>query len=379
MNENYHIPSLPQPLDKFCKNHPLQELSTDTRILLQHFISYHSLEQKSVWWINQTQTDIDDTFKSHLTESYMLKKMYNLLLWNEWMHINSTAKQVDIRLYLYKGLALSYQLYGDATARPTRDLDIFVLEDQLFETDAMLKKLGYERVKPDFELSKKQQRQLKHHIHHFSYVHPEKNVLLELHWQLVVPISLFPMGTYIFNDTLTKISEPFQQYPWEWLLHYLIIHGAMHHWYKLIWLSDIDAILRKNIINMESFQGMASIYHDKRMVNVAFFLTHHIFETPLPLEITLTRKERTIVQFCMNSILNEQNYLKSQGIKRMRRVCYLSSLKKSIQHKVKCWFAISTNADDWQLIPLPDRWFFLYYLLRPFLMVHAYFSKRKTS
>jgi hypothetical protein len=368
---------LSEPAKVLCNTlSPIGFIANDYEFL-KHFISYHSLEHRADQWLDIQDSVANDSFNTWLSDSYINKRQHNLLLWNEWTQISTASRQLNINLFLYKGLALSYQLYDDATIRPTRDLDVFVHTDDLFNADLLFKKMGYRRTKPDFELSKKQQKQIHHHIHHFSYVHPDKKILVELHWQLVIPQSLFPKGENVFNSSLSQASEPFQQYPWEWLLHYLIVHGSMHHWYKLVWLSDIDTILKKNVVHWDVFNSLTRTFDDERMVHSGFTLANRIFATPFPFDFSLNRSENKLVDFCMNSILKEQNYLKSKGFSRIRRVRYLALLRNSFKHKMNCWFAISTNSEDWKLIPLNDRWFFLYYLLRPFLMLYVLFFKRK--
>lgn len=318
---------------------------------------------------------ISEKYKSKLMSDTKAKRLHSLTLWVEWQKIYKESQLKGIKIILFKGLSLSNQLYGDSYYRPTRDLDLYVDEKDLYQADSIIQFYGYKRFKPDFELNETQKHQLKKHLHHFSYYKAENKVLIELHWQLFTPKSLFDKNDA--NILLNIISEQEGLYHFkpEWLLHYLIVHAAMHHWFKLIWLYDMDVLIRQDKIDWSEFFRLEKIFMNERMVHVSFRLLQNIFETPLPQSIDLRGCERKIYNMAIKSIVYKQNFLALTGLKRFKRPYYLSLLKPQFSYKIACWFAPFTNLEDWKTIPLPRYLFGFYYLFRPFLWFYHNFMK----
>ncbi|HNV94976.1 MAG TPA: nucleotidyltransferase family protein [Bacteroidales bacterium] len=341
-------------------------------------VLYHSLQHWFYFKLSEKNTLEKSFILPNLMDELKKNKQSNLLLYSEWRSIWNLAKEKNIKLFLYKGLALSEQLYGDALIRASRDLDIFVDFSCLSITHDLLLSLGYKRVKPDFDLNEIQLRQIKNHLHHFSYYHTSKKVLVELHWQLFVPLSIMKNSEILFNNIINNFNDDLlPHYKPEVLLHYLMIHAAMHHWHKLGWLSDMDTLVRQNKINWQEFDEYTCAFDDERMVNVSIQFLINFFETPIPNHKSLNKQESKIYKLALKSIEQRENYLSFKGIKRIKRAYFLSLLKSSLTYKFYCWYAPMTNLEDWKTMPLPGYLFGFYILFRPFLWFYHNYLKKK--
>ncbi|NSW46544.1 MAG: nucleotidyltransferase family protein, partial [Bacteroidales bacterium] len=341
------------------------------------FVKYHSLQH---WYFLKFQKDpflLGNEDKKLIENEIKNVKLQNLLLWTEWQKIERLALEKKINLFLFKGIALSKQLYNDAFLRPTRDLDIYVDFNDIVTAEEIFLALGYKRVKPNFVLNEVQLKKLKNHLHHFSYYHSTNKVLIELHWQLFVPEKLMPHGARImFGKQNNEKHEGLFRYNPNVLLHYLMIHASMHHWFKLVWLSDMDRLIRNNSIDWNEFNMLTSTFRDERMVNVSFALLQKYFETFVNKEIKLNKAEQKIYKIAQKSIENRENFLTFKGIKRVKRVYFLSLLKKDWIYKWYCWYAPMTNLEDWKSLPLPNYLFGFYFVFRPFLWFYHNYLKR---
>jgi hypothetical protein len=332
-----------------------------------NFVKYHNLFHYYL-----AKNNINPTQREILIREYHLKKIHNITLQKEWEKIFSYS-QDKAKIYLLKGINLSKQIYSDLSTRPTRDIDIYVNFEELFIVDSLLKQLEYKRIKPVFDLNLNQKKFLGKHIHHFTYIN-KKNIVIELHWQLFTPKNLFENGESIFNEI---DYNAYVTYPIEWLLHYLITHGSMHHWFKLFWLYDIHHIITNYNVSWNKFNEYANKFNNSRIVNSSLYLSKAIFETDVPFKIKLNETEKKILQYCLKSIVKQENFLALKGIKRIKRNYYLSLLKKENKYKYKIWIASWTTLEDWKTIRLPSSLYWLYYILRPFIWFYINYIKNK--
>jgi hypothetical protein len=330
------------------------------------FCKYHNLHH---WYSNIEQLSLEQ--KNVLAQDFQLKKLHSLLLLDEWNKIKKHSNN-KVSIHLIKGISLSNQIFNDPLLRPTRDIDLWVDFDDIFICDFIFKEIGYKRIKPEFDLNFKQLKYIHNHIHHFTYIN-DKNVIIELHWQLFTPKSLFNNGENIFKELP---NNELTLYPIEWLLHYLIIHGSMHHWFKLFWLYDVHTIISLKKIDWDIFFKQAKQFKDYRMINSSFYLVNNIFGTEIPYEFRLNNVEKRIVDYSLKSIVKHQNYLLLEGLGRTKRSYYLSLLKPGFEYKLKTWFAPFTTLEDWKTVKLPAGLFWLYYVLRPFIWLYNNYLKK---
>lgn len=330
------------------------------------FSRYHNLHH---WYLASQNTE--PNIKELIGKEYHQRKLHNLLLLDEW---NKLKRKTDgkINLFLFKGIALSNQLFGDIATRPTRDLDVYISYDDIIIADYLIKECGYRRIKPDIELNHAQQKYIYRHIHHFTYIN-DKNIVIELHWQLFTPRSLFKHGERIFEKLQPSNIDT---YPNEWLLHYLITHGSMHHWFKLFWLYDVHWLITHHPVDWTEVEQHTQSFGNRRMINVALHLAHEFFGTQIPSQKPLNRVEKKIAQYCIHSIHSNENYLLFKGTKRFKRTYYLSLLKPGISYKLSTWMAPLTTIEDWKTFPLPSKLYWLYYVIRPFVWFYVNYLKR---
>lgn len=278
-----------------------------------------------------------------------------------------------------KGPALAFQIYNDPGMRHSLDLDFLVGSNDLDKISELMVKEGYKQIKPDFPLSPRQKRAHKKLIHHFYFKQNNTGLLVEIHWKLVTPPSLFLHSENLFFETYSA-AEPFPIIKPELLLHYLIIHGSMHRWYKLFWLKDIDEIFRRNLIlDYDYFQKLTKLFRNERMVNQSLTLTKLLFNTPLPEELNPKEYFQKLISVVIKAIQTSEEKLHERTFERIKRFFYIVRLKSGFNHFIVCLKAPGTNYLDWKTLPLPDSLFFMYYLLRPFLWFWSVFVKKVKS
>ena len=72
-------------------------------------------------------------------------------------------------------------------------------------------------------------------------------------------------------------------FPAETLVALLCLHGAKDTWHKLIWLCDVDRLIRVSpSLDWEEVRAFAEESRCRRAVGLGLLLAHRLLETPLP-------------------------------------------------------------------------------------------------
>ena len=85
----------------------------------------------------------------------------------------------QIPLLFLKGPVIAADLYGDISLRTSRDLDILIPITHFERAEKLLLSLGYEKEPVLSVLN-----DWKWRDHHIVYFHPQKCIMLEIHWRL---------------------------------------------------------------------------------------------------------------------------------------------------------------------------------------------------
>ena len=312
------------------------------------------------------------------------KRWQMLDLTAELVRLSKLFAQHDMFVLSFKGPLLSQQLFDDYGLRYSKDLDLLVKPQDLDQAEQLLLSSGYTRQKPDFVLTPRQKKAYLKESLHVSYYHPERQIIVELHWRLCSNPHLLP-STYlqrmiettqqlsIAGTQITSLSD-------EDTLLYLCLHGANHGWYRLKWLCDVAQFLhRDQAINWQAWVENVLALTLHRPVAQALLLAHQLFDAPLPPAThPLTAKDQIIPQLVAHSIRvltqSEEELFAVGGLNRWRNIPYRIKLKADLRYRWSNFSQIWLSIDDCKRYPLPDVLFPLYYILGPFSWLRRRFS-----
>ncbi|MFE4036191.1 nucleotidyltransferase family protein [Priestia sp. YIM B13489] len=315
-----------------------------------------------------------------LIPSYIIEELYQeykrntfkmLQLTGEMEQVDKLCTEKHITLLFLKGPTIAYDLFGDISLRMSKDLDILVLEKDLEKTEKILLSMGYEKREIPMVLN-----EIKWRHYHITYYHTQKKIQIEIHWRLH-PRSMEggnfkELWSRKRESSLTK--HPISFMGKEDLLLYLISHGSRHGWFRLRWLKDIDQMVRSNNINYEHFNLLAIKYRQEHLVGQAFQLANLLLGTPLHEDIQKFVVTERATELAKKAIpyIEEMVQLnvdvKPRDLDKSYRN-YLFSIKSKRQ-KLKFFVILFyPSSTDEQTLKLPKTIHFLYFLLRPFLIV----------
>lgn len=232
-------------------------------------------------------------------------KLADLETLDEFIRVADAFNAAGMVFIPLKGPVLSYRLYGDATTRYYRDLDILVEWHQAGMADEILSGLGYAACSPPWPAEKKHQQRLMKHTNQLSYEHISTHRIIELHWRLldVTPVSNRRLEEIIRCNTMpfSFAGRSFTVLSDEMELLYLVIHGGLHFFRRLKWLVDADLFLRTREIDRDRFTALACELKASRLIALfraiqsIYFPGHTTIPcSSLPIRYMVTLSERKI-------------------------------------------------------------------------------------
>ena len=199
----------------------------------------------------------------------------------EFIRITDALNSESIEFIPLKGPVLSYSLYGDATVREYCDLDLLVDLPFVHKTIELLIRLGYAPVGYQLPPSQIGQKIVIAHLHHVLFTHRMHNLRVELHWRLfqTPPVNFRKLDKLVGGNLseITFADRSFTVFSKELEFLYLVMHGSLHYWRRLKWLTDINEYLMVYKIDWKKFRAMAAELRASRLISLANYVLSEFY------------------------------------------------------------------------------------------------------
>jgi len=247
-----------------------------------------------------------------------------MLLNAELERVGSALAEADIPVLVLKGPALSRELYPDPRLRPFADLDLTVHEADEQRAAQVLTDRGYRELAYD---SHDAQQDHVGHLHesgafHRLFAGASERALIELHldplqlgvraaceserWTRAAPITGLPGLLMLgLEDQVVQLS----------------VHAHKHGFSRLIWLKDLDLLLRQrsSALDWERVLEIARREGVSASVWYALSLSHALLGTELPGAVNRLRPAPP-VRLLYGAFWRPSRILNLQGSMRRRGV-----------------------------------------------------------
>lgn len=305
-----------------------------------------------------------------LSQNYKVNTFKMLYLCSEMEFLKKICEESKINILFLKGPVLAQELYGDVSLRTSSDLDVLIPIVELENMENLLIKSGY--VKDDYIQTVLSDWKWRHH--HLTYIHPEKDIKVEVHWRLNPGPGKEPSFRQLWERKRTSlvISSPIYYLGEEDLFLFLVSHGARHGWSRLRWLIDIHQIVKQNMDWIKLYQLLKN-NHYLHIGGQALILTSQILNTEInnghAKRLIKGNRPRRLAQeaiYYLEKMVNLHTIPLPEDIARYHKH-HLFSLMSN-QHKF--FFIVSLlypYPSDAEILPLPKNLHFLYFPLRPLL------------
>jgi hypothetical protein len=299
-----------------------------------------------------------------------------LVLSAELANIIHLLHENGISVLPLKGPALALQVYGDLAFRNAGDLDLLVSPQSFDLAEDLLLRQGYRRIGPKFGLTPWQMQIYRRRFHHFGYYHSKRNCHIELHWRMfsVAHFSLPDLDRTVKEKHIRIGGVPIRTLGPEDTLIYLCGHGSGHTWFRLFWLLDVAKLVKSGeICDWEHLVDKASRSGCLRSLAQGLVLAHVLLGSPLPdavLRYAVTDKavmgmvKKAILMILRPADGSNGSLTLSNTLQKIHRF----AMVKDLHHKLQAFLVFfKPIPQDWHDVPLPQRLYPLYYLLRPVL------------
>jgi len=271
-----------------------------------------------------------------------------------------------------KGPALAAIAYGDPARRGvSADLDLVVRPRDAERALAALTVFGYRRPAG----SEREQDGWPNEIQLLPLTVP--GTMLELHADLAGNPSTRSLNVddvFARSRMASLFGAPMRVMAPEDQLLYLCLHGARHFWSRLLWVCDVDAVIRgAPSMDWRAVASHAAAIDATQRLALGLTLAHTHFKTPMPSALALATAARPLER--ATALVARRMRDTSAGRPpsfRLLLACELAMRETTGQRFTFVRTKLAPNRLDRAWIHLPTRLAWLHVLLRPLRLLTRY-------
>jgi hypothetical protein len=285
---------------------------------------------------------------------------------------------------IMKGPILSLELYGDVGLRQSKDLDLAVSLEDISKAQACLESMGWSLDASWFPLSPRQWENFLRHEYDLHFVHPHGGCLLELHWRARWELRDQTKARWagsipgVWQGCLYKAMNPIDQ------VLYLCSHGGVHGWFRAKWLGDLARIHAEGRMDWQVALEQALRTGQERALLVGLRLLQDVYGLPLP--DLPGNPWKNLPSFLISRPLHDLKMSEDPAAfgtmalirENFRLIRYERlAVPQKIGRDLLAEFAY--KREDFRVLRLPDRFYWAYTPLRPFLWVWRRVMRRRPA
>jgi len=325
---------------------------------------------------------VSATTAGQLERLYLSNARTVLRLTDELGVLIDALQAEGIQAIAFKGPLLAARLHGDPIGRQFSDIDLLVRQSDFWRVVSLLTSLGYAA---DTSFTEHQKAiYLRHDC--ALYLRSNNNLFLDLQFRFTpdfIPVH-FDYNA-VFERAVEVVFEGRRVWSLcddDWLM-YLALHGCLHTWAKLRYLVDMAGMVESySNCDYHLLLEKAERAGIRPMVLMAIGLCARLLNVPvtpwlretIERERSIKRLERTAARRLIGGGGNQPGGLETFSI----RMTMLEGGWARCLYKR----AVDPSATDWRFVGLPDRLYFLYYLVRPFrlaLQALKFVTRKRSS
>jgi hypothetical protein len=315
---------------------------------------------------------IPSSFMDSLRARQRAHALSNLVMVAELFRILEILRKSGIECVVIKGPVLSLRAYGDSAARQYADLDLLIRQRDVPRAAEILVEAGYDsRISAEAIRSGKIPGE-------YRFRGQGSKIILELHTERTMRYfpSRLPIEEYFQRKTALSFDGrvvPALSAENEFVL--ISVHGATHFWERLMWISDVAAMVHNHPeLDWGAIGQSAAEVGAERMVRLALLLAEHFLRVPVP---TNMKKAVEADSACVKLVQSIETWLPSAGYATpaiARRALFRFQMPGSITTgpAYLTRLSLSTTEEDWSTETAGLRSSLGEILWRPFRLAKKY-------
>lgn len=329
----------------------------------------HGLDPLLHWHLSALcPGQLPELVAKRLNEHFETNRARNLLLTVELRNVLALFEDHGIPAIAYKGPTLAISAYGNLALRRFADLDLLLKSRDILKAKALLVEQGY---RPRWDLTPAQETAFLKSQCELNLDRHRGRISIELHWDILPREFAFRLDEEQMWKSAERLSldgaTALTPGP-EDLLLILCAHGSKHFWERLAWVADVAELVRaRQDIRWPMVLAQARRAGGERMLLLGLTLASELLDADLPEEILRrTRIERVVRTLAAQAWQWQSRRATSMpgfGESLLFHLRVQDRLADRIRYTLRRT-GIPT-IEDWQWRWVPDRLFFLHYLLRP--------------
>jgi hypothetical protein len=301
-----------------------------------------------------------------LRQRYERNVHKSLFLTRELIRILDRVDAIGIEVIPYKGAVLSEIYYGDMALRQSGDMDLFVRKQDLGRIKNAVRDLGYT---PRMAVPERAERDYVESGYECTFDSPLGKNLLELQWALqprFYAVDFDMAGLFERAVNVTVAGRGVRTPSPEDLLLVLAVHAAKHVWGRLIWLCDIEQILRGENLNWDSVQSCAREYGIERILHITLLLAEHFLAMRIPAAMESAIAADRVAQMLADEIAVVVSSGASYDTQQASYFRLMMRLRERRADRVRFLtrLAFTPGPGEWEAVRLPRVLFPLYRVVR---------------
>lgn len=295
-----------------------------------------------------------------------------LALSAELFRILDLLQNANLHPAVIKGPSLALRAHGDAASRHYGDIDLLLRHSQVAQASQILAAAGFLARVPDSAL------QAGKTPGQYFFRRPQSGAVIELHTERTLRYFPRPLPIEDFFQRQTTLSLDGRQLPVlsaedEFVL--ISIHGAKHFWERLMWISDIAAMVHHHPeLNWPRIRQSAAAVGAERMVRIALLLAESVLRVPVPAEM---KREVAADSACAPMVTKIESWLPYAGYdppplaqRALFRLRMRGHLLAGARYLTR--LSLSTTEEDWSRDPQSPAASLGETLRRPFRLAKKY-------
>lgn len=325
---------------------------------------YRQLERHASQLVPPTQL-------ANLKLQYQENFARNIILTAELTRLIDLFKEQGIETIPYKGPALALFAYGDLALRRFVDLDVIVRKSDVLRARDLLLADGYI---PGKTLTLSQQELLLRTQHNMQFARDNRQLLLELHWEVAPHLFASSVQENELWQNLTTINingAELKTLTAGDLLFSLCVHGSRHLWERLGWICDVAELISRHEINWRALLQRAAETDSERMFLLGIHLAQKLLGTNLPPEVQQRcdsdARLESLAANVSRHLFSGPTHVPATSTEIFK---YNIGVRKSLAARARYFvYMLRPTDSDFGAHALPPGFGFAYYLMRPFRLL----------